>query len=81
MRSQRGWKDMNVREEINKFASEADKPVLIWLFGKYHMESQWRFVAKCDHQRYGTQSYQTNRVWSPTGDGQALHAYMTTHNA
>lgn len=66
---------MNVLDEIDKFADEADKPVLRWLFDKYHTEAQWKFVAKCEHQRYGTQSYQTNRVWSPTEEGRALYAY------
>lgn len=71
---------MNVRNEINKFADEADKPVLHWLLDKYHMQSQWRFVAKCTHQRYGTQSYQTKCVWSPTEEGRALYHYMTMPN-
>jgi len=72
---------MNVRAEINTFAKDADKPVLNWLFDHYHFESQWRFVAKCTHARYGTLSYQTNRVWSPTDEGRALYCYMTAPNA
>ena len=72
---------MNVRDEIDKFAKEEDKLVLNWLLDKYHYESQWRFVAKCTHVRYGTQSYQTNRVWSPTDEGRALYCYMTMPNA
>ena len=40
---------MNVRDEIEKFASEE------------HTEAQ---------------SYQTNRVWSPTEEGLAIHNYM-----
>jgi hypothetical protein len=72
---------MNVRDEIEKFADGADKPVLRWLFDKYHMESQWSFVAYCTHQRYGTRSYQTNRVWTPTTEGRALHAHMTRPSA
>ena len=71
---------MNVRDEINKFASEEDKPVLLWLFGQYHMAQQWSFVARCSHQRYGVNSYQTNRVWSPTAEGRILHAHMMAQN-
>ncbi|PKO58764.1 MAG: hypothetical protein CVU24_16625 [Betaproteobacteria bacterium HGW-Betaproteobacteria-18] len=71
---------MNVRDEIDKFADEADKPVLHWLFDRYHMASEWGFVAKCTHQRYGTRSYETNRVWTPTEEGRALYYYMATPN-
>lgn len=71
---------MNIRDEINKFADDADKTVLHWLFDKYHMASQWLFVANCTHRRYGAYSYQTNRVWSPTEEGVALYANMTMSN-
>ncbi len=64
---------MRIREEIEKFASDKDKPVLLWLFGRYHLESQWWFVATCSFERYGTQSYQTNRVWTPTVEGRVLY--------
>lgn len=67
---------MDVRKEIDKCSIEADKPVLHWLFNKYHMESQWRFVARCSFKRFGPLSYQTNRVWQPTAEGRALHAHM-----
>lgn len=66
---------MNVRKEIADFAKEEDKPILLWLFEKYHWESQWKFVARCTHQKYGTQSYQSNRVWSPTEEGRVLYNY------
>lgn len=64
---------MNILDEVNTFSSTADKLALHWLFGKYHRASQWAFVAKCHHQRYGTQSYQTNRVWTPTKEGWTLY--------
>lgn len=67
---------MNDKGEISRFASEADKPVLLWLFAKYHWASQWRFVAKCTHVPYGPHSYQTNRVWAPTEEGRVLYAAM-----
>jgi hypothetical protein len=41
---------MNVRKEINKFSTEKDKPILLWLFNRYHMDWQWRFVAKCNFE-------------------------------
>lgn len=65
---------MKVRKEIEQFAYSADKPVLRWLFDRYHWESQWEFVATCHHERYGTQSYQTHRVWRPTKEGRVLYA-------
>ena len=71
---------MNVREEINEFASEADKPVLLWLFDRYHMASDWRFVACCTMIRYGNQSYQGNRKWTPTIEGRALYDALNTDN-
>ena len=50
---------MKVRDEIEQFAKEEDKPVLIWVFGRYHWASQWSFVSCCSHRRYGTLSYET----------------------
>ena len=71
---------MNVRDEIEKFASEEHKDVVHWLFDRYHTEAQWYFVAKVTHKRYGAQSYQTNRVWSPTEEGLAIHNYMNNYS-
>lgn len=65
---------MNVREEIKLHAKDADKPILNWLFGRYHMESQWRMMARCSFQRYGVESYKVHRVWAPTAEGRILHA-------
>jgi hypothetical protein len=64
---------MNVIKEIKKYSSPADKNCLLWLFSKYHMQSEWSFVAKCNHVRYGTYSYETNRVWYPTEAGKILY--------
>ena len=66
---------MNIRDEIGKFANDDDKPVLLWLFSKYHKQSQWFFVAKCWHKRYGSQSYQTHRIWEPTDQGRILYEH------
>jgi len=63
---------MKVFDEINKFATEEDKPILIWLFNRYHWASQWQFVASCKFVKYGTLSYQSNRVWYPTPEGRTL---------
>ena len=62
-----------IRSEINKFSSDADKPILEWLFERYHWASQWRFVARFSEQRYGVLSYEINRVWEPTIEGRALY--------
>jgi len=66
---------MNVKQEITDRSNEEDKPILFWLFERYHMESEWRFVARCEHVRYGPLSYETNRVWSPTPEGKKLYFF------
>lgn len=64
---------MNVRKEIREHAAEEDKPVLLFLFDRYHWESQWAFVAFCRHERYGVKYHETYRVWSPTLEGRLLY--------
>ena len=66
---------MSVLNEINKFADKADKPALRWLFSRYHWASQWDFVADCTFKRYGTRSYEVNRVWRPTEEGRILYRH------
>jgi hypothetical protein len=66
---------MNVRTEIERYAADSDKAVLLWLFERYHLASQWRFVAKCEFVSTGVQSYQSRRVWSPTYEGRALYEH------
>lgn len=68
---------MKVIDEIRLYASDADKPALNWLFGRYHWESQWQFVAKCKFQRYGTESYKVHRIWEPTEEGRVLYRNMS----
>ena len=79
--------DMNIRKEIDSFAAKDDRLILHWLFNKYHMRSQWTFVATCTHERYGPLSrdggsyvlvdgevyYETNRIWAPTNEGRILY--------
>ena len=72
---------MNVRTEIKKYGAEADKPVLDWLFNRYHWESQWSFVATCTHERDGTQSWQSHRAWAPTAEGRILYEHAQNKNA
>lgn len=74
---------MKVRNEINRFASKENKPVLLWLLSKYSLQSQWNFVANCKLDRYGTQFGQVNRVWEPTNEGLILykHHLMTEKEA
>lgn len=64
---------MNVVEEIIKYSSEENKPILLKLFEKYHLASEWRFVARCKFNRYGNLSYETCRVWEPTEEGVILY--------
>lgn len=66
-----------VRDEIRLYAKDEDKPILNWLFGRYHWASQWSFVAACSHVRYGDMSYQTHRVWTPTVEGRAVHNQLS----
>lgn len=67
---------MNVKKEIEQFASDGDKLILLGLFDKYHMKSQWSFVATCKFQSYGKFSYQVNRVWSPTEEGKIIYKHL-----
>ena len=60
---------MNVRQEIAQHASETDKPILLWLFERNHMASEWRVVARRTFKRYGAESYASHRVWKPTHAG------------
>jgi len=64
-----------ILREIESHSEEWDKPILKWLFRKYHLSSQWGFVATCTHERYGEKSYETNRVWKPTREGRILFEY------
>lgn len=64
---------MTVRDDIERHASEDDKPILLWLLGRYSLESQWRFVAAMKRKRYGVYSYHVHRVWSPTREGRILY--------
>ena len=66
---------MNVRLEINKYADPEDQPILLWLFDKYHMTSQWGFVAWCEFVRYGPASYMVHRRWHPKEEGKILYLW------
>lgn len=60
---------MKVRIEIAKYSKDTDKDVLNWLFDKYHWQSEWYFVAKCELVgRYPN----SHRVWYPTKEGVVL---------
>lgn len=74
----KGVMTCEVRDEINKFSSDSDKPILNWLLDRYSWKSQWKFVACFHEQRYGTLSYQVNRVWKPTKEGRALYDQLVT---
>jgi hypothetical protein len=68
---------MNVRKEIALYAAPEHVPALLWLLERYSMSSQWGFVARCEHVRYGPASYQTHRRWAPTREGEILYAAMS----
>ena len=66
---------MNIKDEINKYAIEEDKPVLLWLFEKYHWSSEWHFVVTCHFEKRGNDSLPTSRVWTPKKEGRLLFKY------
>ena len=69
---------MKVRAEIEKYSSEEDKPVLLWLLDRYHWESEWRIMACCDFVgRYPA----SHRVWKPQGTGTMLYEYAMMKEA
>lgn len=65
---------MNVRNEIEQHSAPGDKPILFWLLERYPYQSQFRFVAKCTHKRYGRLSFEMHRIWVPTPEGRMLYA-------
>lgn len=71
---------MKTRDEILRYAKEEDKPILLWLFIFYHVESSWQFVARCHFENYGTLSYQVHRIWEPTEEGRILYAHYLSTN-
>lgn len=68
---------MSIVTDINKYASTEDKPVLLWLFNRYPMRSNWNFVATCKHIKTGKLSYEYAIVWQPTTEGTILYNYYT----
>ena len=67
---------MNVKIEIENYSSENDKPVLLWLFSKYHFQSQWSFVAECSFEKDSKCRYGSHRVWQPTEEGIILYTHF-----
>lgn len=59
---------MNVKKEINNYAQKNNKDILLWLFERYHYQSQWQFVAKCSFA-------DMKREWYPTSEGMILYDY------
>jgi len=66
---------MKIINEIIKHASKDDKPILLWLFNKYHWQSEWNFVASCELIQIGPHSYQVERIWKPTKEGLIIYKY------
>ena len=68
---------MDVKKEIKKYSLKAHKPILLFLFERYHNREEWFFVADCRFEKYGVLSYESNRVWFPTEEGIMLYAALT----
>lgn len=66
---------MNVRDEIKRYAKPEDKEMLLALFDRYHMQSQWNFVAFCTSEGQYPNSH---RIWNPTYDGAVLYHHYKT---
>lgn len=64
---------MKVKDEIEKYASEDDKPALRWLFERYHMQSEWNIMAFCRFDRWGKAYFECNRIWFPTAAGRGAY--------
>jgi hypothetical protein len=73
---------MKVREEIEKYADEKDKTILLWLFERYHMESEWRIMASCEFVKDPSQKqWGAHRRWFPQGTGLALYEHAKMKKA
>jgi len=63
---------MKVRAEIEQYSAEDDKPILLWLFERWHMSSNWPIMSHCSFiGRYPM----SHRVWRPSSVGLALYNY------
>lgn len=62
---------MNIRQQINNHAAPADKPALLWLFSKYHMQSEWNFVSHLKWEK--NQAGEFVPVYTPTEEGRILY--------
>lgn len=67
---------MNIPATIKAHAAPNDRPVLLWLFERYHMQSEWHFVANVEHQpiKQDGRTVDYRIVYSPTAAGRALYA-------
>lgn len=71
----------SVREEIEQHSQEDFKPVLRWLFARYHRQSEWKFVATFKEERYGRRSYEVHHIWEPTKEGLAIFLQLSPEDA
>lgn len=65
---------MNIRDEISKYSQEEEKPILLFLFSRYHMASNWHFVAKCTFEGIYPNA---RRIWTPTEEGRILFSHYS----
>lgn len=61
---------MNIDDEIRLYSADSDVPALLWLSGKYHWPTQFRFVAT--YQWDLTPDNKMYRLWEPTPEGRVL---------
>lgn len=58
---------MKVRDEIEQYAAEEDKPALRWLLKNYMDNDKWDVVA------IGSWTRNSGVVWTPTKEGRILY--------
>jgi len=67
---------MKVRKEIELYADDADKTVLLALFDRYHWSNQWSFVAYCEFVKKENTKWGSVKVWKPTEEGRILYKHL-----
>jgi hypothetical protein len=71
---------MRVRDEIEKYSAEKDKPVLLWLFERYHGQHEWNVMATPAYRGNYMQGT-SRRSWAPSPTGAALYEHAEMKKA
>lgn len=64
---------MRVRAEIENYSSDMEKPTLLWLFNRFHMQSEWNVMAYSTILHMKNTKYGFATVWHPSFVGQVLY--------